>query len=49
MADEVLPTKPVTYNIVDLTGEAIERTFSEQELQKAKQETFRIIKSFETR
>ena len=49
VADEVLPTKPVTYKIVDLTGEAIERTFSEQELQQAKQETFRIIKSFETR
>ena len=35
--------------MADEVGEAIERTFSEQELQKAKQETFRIIKSFETR
>ena len=44
MVDEVLPTKPVTHKIVDLSGETIEGTFSEQELQKAKQETFRIEK-----
>ena len=40
--DSVIPTKPTTYSIVDLMGEAIEGTFYEQELQKAKQETFRI-------
>lgn len=32
--DEVLPTKPVTYKIVDLMGEEIEGSFYEQELQK---------------
>ena len=35
-------TKPITYNIVDLMGEKIKGSFYEQELQKAKQETFRI-------
>ena len=42
--DKVLPTKPVTYNIVDLMGEEIKGSFYEQELQKAKQHTFRIEK-----
>ena len=42
--DKVLPTKPVTYSIVDLMGEAIEGSFYEQELQNAKQQTFRIEK-----
>ena len=42
--DKVLPTKPVTYNIVDLMGEEIKGSFYEQELQKAKQQTFRIEK-----
>ena len=42
VVDEVLPTKPVTHKIVDLSGETVEGTFSQQELQKAKQETFRI-------
>ena len=42
--DKVLPTKPVTYNIVDLMGEDIKGSFYEQELQKAKQQTFRIEK-----
>ena len=42
--DKVLPTKPVTYSIVDSMGEAIEGSFYEQELQKAKQQTFRIEK-----
>ena len=40
--DNVIPTKPITYSIVDLMGEAIESTFYEQELQKAKQEIFTI-------
>ena len=31
--DKVLPTKPVTYSIVDLTGESIKGSFYEQELQ----------------
>ena len=35
--DKVLPTKPVTYSIVDLMGEEIKGSFYEQELQKAKQ------------
>ena len=39
-----LPTKPVTYSIVDLMGEPIKGSFYEQELQKAKQQTFRIEK-----
>ena len=30
--DKVLPTKPVTYSIVDLTGEEIKGSFYEQEL-----------------
>lgn len=32
VVDEVLPTKPVTHKIVDLSGETIEGTFSQQEL-----------------
>ena len=42
--DKVNPTKPVTYSIVDLMGEEIKGTFYKQELQKAKQQTFRIEK-----
>ena len=42
--DKVLPTKPLTYKIIDLMGEATEGSFYEQELQKAKQQTFRIEK-----
>ena len=42
--DIVLLTKPVTYKIVDLLGEEIEGSFYEKELQKAKQQTFRIEK-----
>ena len=42
--DKVLPTKPVTYSFVDLMGESIKGSFYEQELQKAKQQTFRIEK-----
>ena len=36
--------KPVTYNVVDLLGEKVEGSFYEKELQKAKQQTFRIEK-----
>ena len=42
MIDRIIPTRPVTYAIVDLMGEAIKGSFYEQELQKAKQQTFRI-------
>ena len=42
--DKVITTKPVTYNIVDLMKEEIKGSFYEQELQKAKQQTFRIEK-----
>ena len=42
--DEILNTNPVTYKLVDLQGEKVTGSFYEQELQKAKQETFRIEK-----
>ena len=42
LIDRIIPTRPVTYVIVDLMGEAIKGSFYEQELQKAKQQTFRI-------
>ena len=42
--DKIIPTKPVTYSIIDLMGEPITGSFYEQELQKAKQKTFRIEK-----
>ena len=44
MIDKLLPTKPLTYEIVDLMGEEIEGSFYEQELQKTDQEIFRIEK-----
>ena len=44
IVDKVLPTKPVTYYIIDSMGEEIEVYFYEKELQKAKQTTFRIEK-----
>ena len=42
--DKINLTKPVTYNVVDLLGEKIEGSFYGKELQKAKQQTFRIEK-----
>ena len=42
--DKVNLSKPVTYNVVDLLGEKVEGSFYEKELQKAKQQTFRIEK-----
>ena len=45
MVDKVMLTKPVTYKIVDLLGEEIKGSFYEKELQKAKQQTFRIEKA----
>ena len=44
LIDEILNTNPVTYKLVDLQGEKVTGSFYEQELQKAKQETFRIEK-----
>ena len=44
VVDHVMPTKPVTYNVADLLGEKVEGSFYEKELQKAKQQTFRIEK-----
>ena len=44
VTDKVIPEKPVTYSIVDLMEEPIKGSFYEQELQKAKQQTFRIEK-----
>ena len=44
VVDKVILTKPVTYKIVDLLGEKVEGSFYEKELQKAKQQTFRIDK-----
>ena len=42
--DKRIPTKPITYSIVDLMGESIKGSFCEQDLQKAKQQTYRIEK-----
>ena len=44
VVDKVNLTKPVTYHVVDLLGEKVEGSFYEKELQKAKQQTFRIEK-----
>ena len=40
--DEILSTKPVTYRLDDLQGEAVGGSFYEQELQRSSQEIFRI-------
>ena len=40
--DDILNTKPVTYRVVDLQGEAVTGSFYEPELQKTTQEIFRI-------
>ena len=42
--DNVKPTRPVTYSLVDVKGEKIQGTFYEQELQKTEQEIYRIEK-----
>ena len=44
MIDEVQCTQPVTYKLKDLKGEEIKGSFYEQELQKTKQEIYRIEK-----
>ena len=42
--NQILHTKPVTYRVVDLQGEAVTGSFYEPELQKTTQEIFRIEK-----
>ena len=42
--NEILNTKPVTYRLVDLQGEAVTGSFYKQELQRSSQEIFRIEK-----
>ena len=44
VVNEVFNKKPITYKIVGLIGEEVKGSFYEKELQKAKQETFRIEK-----
>ena len=46
---KVKATKPVTYNIEDTRGEEIQGTFYEPELQKTKQEIYRIEKVLKKR
>ena len=45
----VKDTKPSTYEIEDLNGNAIQGTFYEQELQKSKQSIYRIEKVLKRR
>ena len=47
--NKVKPTKPVTYNTEDTKGEEIPGTFYEPELQKTKQEIYRIEKVLKKR
>ena len=44
MVNEVFNTKSITYIIVDLMGKEVKGSLYEKELQKAKQEIFRIEK-----
>jgi hypothetical protein len=44
VVSEIQYTNPITYKLKDLNGEAITGTFYEQEMQKSKQDTFRIEK-----
>ena len=46
---EILHTNPVTYKLKDLNGEEITGSFYEPELQKSKQQVFRIDKVLEKR
>ena len=46
---KVKSTKPVTYTIADKKGEEIQGTFYEPELQKTKQEIYRIEKVLKKR
>ena len=46
---EIQDTNPPTYKIQDMNGEEIQGTFYEQELQKSKQEIFRIEKIIRSR
>ena len=47
--DTVKSTQPITYTLVDTKGEKIHGTFYEQELQKTKQEIYRIEKVIKKR
>ena len=49
IVSEVRATKPTTYKITDLKGEEIDGTFYQQELQKTKQEIYRIEKVLKKR
>ena len=43
--DKILSTKPITFRLVDLQGEAVTGSFCEPELQRTTQEVFRIEKA----
>ena len=49
MIKVVKKTVPYTYVIEDLQGDTIDGTFYEQELQKTKQEVYRIEKVIRTK
>ena len=49
IVSEVRATKPITYKIKDLKGEEIKGTFYQQELQKTRQEIYRIEKVLKKR
>ena len=49
IVSEIRATKPITYKITDLKGEEIDGTFYQQELQKTKQEIYRIEKVLKKR
>ena len=44
IVDKILPTKPVTYTIIDSMDEEIKGSFYEKDLQKSKQQAFRTEK-----
>ena len=46
VVNETLPTKPVTYKIVDLMGEEIEGSFYEQELKKKQSKKYLELRKF---
>ena len=42
VVDKIIYTHPITYKLVDLSGEEITGSFYEEEMQKTNQKTFRI-------
>ena len=44
VVDQVIHSSPVTFKLVDLMGEEMTGSFYEEELQKTKQEVFRVEK-----